>query len=89
MLKLTVAATVAGLFIIAPALAAETLQCTDADMKKLNNMIHETAADPAMKHQVEMAMAEEETAMAAAHKKHFITCRTHLNKSEMELMAHN
>ena len=89
MLKYAIAAAVAGMFSIAPAFAAGDLKCTDADMKKLGEMIHEMSSDPAMKHNVEMAMAEEQTAMAAAHRKHLITCKTHLNKAEMELMAHN
>ena len=89
MLKFAIAATVAGLFSIGPAFAGEMLHCDEASIKKLDAMIHEAAADPAMKHQTEMAMAEEQTAMNAMHKKHFITCATHLNKSEMELMAHN
>ena len=89
MLKFAIAAVVAGVFSIAPAFAAGDLKCDEASMKKLSEMIHEEAADPAMKHQVEMAMAEEQTAMDAAHKKHFITCKTHLNKAEHELMAPN
>ena len=89
MLKFAIAATVAGMFSIAPAFAGEMLHCDAASVKKLEGMIHKTAADPAMKHQAEMAMAEEATAMDAMHKKHMKTCATHLNKAEMELMAHN
>ena len=89
MLKFAIAAAVAGMFSIVPAFAGEMLHCDDASVKMLDGMIHKAAADPAMKHNVEMAMSEEHTAMNAMHKKHMITCATHLNKSEMELMAHN
>ena len=88
MLKFVIAATVAGLFSMAPAFAGEMLHCDAASVKMLEGMIHKTAADPAMKHQAEMAMAEEATAMGAMHKKHMKTCATHLNKAEMDLMAH-
>jgi hypothetical protein len=88
MLKFAIAAAVAGMVSIAPAFAGEMLHCDDASMKMLDGMIHKAAADPAMKPQAEMAMAEEHTAMNAMHKKHMKTCATHLNMAEKDLMAH-
>ena len=52
MLKLAIAATVAGMFSIAPAFADEMMKCDEANMMKMDKMVMETT-DPAMNKQME------------------------------------
>ena len=84
MLKYAVAAAVAGLFTITPALAEEMMKCDDANMMKMDMMVKE-ANDPMMKTQMEMAMSEMTMAMDAKKASKMDECEMHLNKAAMEL----
>jgi len=84
MLKYAVAAAVAGLFTITPALAEEMMKCDDANMMKMDMMVKE-ANDPMMKTQMEMAMSEMTMAMDAKKAGKMDECEMHLNKAAMEL----
>ncbi len=86
MLKFAVAAAVAGLFSITPALADEMMKCDDASMMKMDMMVKETT-DPMMKKQMEMAMSEMTMAMEAMKANNMDECEMHLNKAAMELKA--
>jgi hypothetical protein len=84
MLKYAIAAAVAGLFSITPALADEMMKCDDADMMKMDMMVKE-ANDPMMKKQMEMAMGEMTMAMDAKKASKMDECEMHLNNAAMEL----
>lgn len=86
MLKLAIAATVAGLFTITPAFAAEMMECNKESMMKVQEMI-DADTDPAMMKQVEMAKAEVMKADEAKNANKMEDCATHLNKAAMELKA--
>jgi hypothetical protein len=83
MLKFAIAATVAGLFSIAPAFAAEMMKCDEADMMKMQKMI-DADVDPGMKKQVEMANGEMKMAMDAMKASKADECAMHLNKAAEE-----
>jgi len=83
MLKFAIAATVAGLFTIAPAFADEMMKCDDANMMKMQKMIDDDK-DPAMKKQVDMANEEMKMAGDAMHANKMDECEMHLNKAAME-----
>ena len=84
MLKYAIAAAVAGLFSITPALADEMMKCDDANLMKMDMMVKE-ATDPMMKNQMEMAMGEMTMAMDAKKASKMDECEMHLNKAAMEL----
>ncbi len=86
MLKFVIAATVAGMFSIAPAFADEMMKCDDANMMKMDKMVKETT-DPAMQKQMEMASSEMTMAMDSMKASKMDDCEMHLNKAAMELKA--
>jgi hypothetical protein len=86
MLKVAIAATVAGLFSITPAFADEMMKCDEANMMKMQKMI-DADTDPAMKKQVDMANGEMKMAGDAMHASKMDECEMHLNKAAMELKA--
>jgi hypothetical protein len=84
MFKYAIAAAVAGLFAVTPALADEMMKCDDANMMKMEAMVKE-ANDPMMKKQMETAMGEMTMAMDAKKASKMDECEMHLNKAAMEL----
>ena len=84
MLKYAIAAAVAGLFTVMPAVAQEMMKCDDANMMKMDMMVKETT-DPMKKAQMEMAMGEMTMAMEAKKANKMDECEMHLNKAAMEL----
>jgi hypothetical protein len=85
MLKFAIAATVAGMFSIAPAFADEMMKCDDASMKKMQGDI-DADKKPEMKKQVDMANGEMKMAMDAMHANKIDECAMHLNKAAKEFM---
>ncbi len=85
MLKFVIAATVAGMFSIAPAFADDMMKCDDANMMKMQKEI-DADTNPAMKKQVDMANGEMKMAMDAMHAKKMDDCEMHLNKAAKEFM---
>jgi hypothetical protein len=79
MLKFAIAAAVAGLFAITPAVAQEMMKCDDANMMKMDMMVKE-ANDPMMKKQIEMAMGEMTMAMDAKKASKMEECEMHLTR---------
>jgi outer membrane lipoprotein-sorting protein len=88
MMKFAIAAAVAAMFVVSPAFAAGKLKCNAASMKKLDGMVHDMMADPKMKKQAEMAMAESEMAGKLKKKGDIKGCAMHLNMGQEDLMAH-
>ena len=85
MLKFAIAATVAGLFTIAPAFADEMMKCDDANMMKMQKEI-DADTNPKMKKQVDMANEEMKMAGDAMHAKKMDECAMHLNQAAKEFM---
>jgi hypothetical protein len=85
MLKFAIAAAVAGMFSIAPALADEMMKCEEATMMKFQKEV-DADTKPEMKKQVDMANAEMKMAMDAMHASKMDECEMHLNKAAKEFM---
>ena len=85
MLKFAIAATVAGLFTIAPAFADEMMKCDDANMMKMQKEI-DADTNPGMKKQVDMANEEMKMASDAMHANKMDECATHLNQAAKDFM---
>ncbi len=87
-MKYVLAASIAALFAVSPAFAADKLKCNTSSMKKVEMMIKEAMADPKMKKQEEMAMKENEMAGKLKKKGDVKGCAMHLNMAQEELMSH-
>jgi hypothetical protein len=83
MLKLTTAAALAAFFIVTPALADDKLACDDAGMMKLSTMMKEKMD---AKMNTDMAMKENEMAMASKKDGKMDDCAMHMNMAQDELM---
>ena len=88
MLKFAIAAAVAGIVTITPALADEMMKCDDTNMMKMQKEI-DADVDPGMKKQVEMANAEMKMAGDAMHASKMDECAMHLNKAKEEFHKMN
>ena len=82
MKKLFAAITLAGLWVIAPATAAEMATCDDATMMKADEMIKATTD----KGKMEMAMKEMDMAKMAMKDNKADDCSMHLTKVMEETM---
>jgi hypothetical protein len=80
MLKFTLAAAIAGVFMAAPAFAEEMMPCDETSMTKVNQMIDAGKDKP----KVDAAKAEMKMASAAPNAKE---CSVHLNKAAEAMSA--
>jgi hypothetical protein len=83
MLKITAAAALIAAITISPALAMDKLACDDDGMKKVEMMMKEMADK---KTNVEMAMKENDMAMASKKDGKTDDCAMHLNMAQEALM---
>jgi hypothetical protein len=84
MMKFAIVA--AAMLAVTPALAAGKLKCNTTSMKKVDAMMSEAMANPKMKKQEAMAMAENDMAMKAKASGDTKGCAMHLNMAQEELM---
>lgn len=86
MLKYVIAASVAAMFSLTPALADEMMmKCDEASMTEMQKKI-DADVDPGMKKQVDMANEEMKMATDAMHASKTDECAVHLNKAAKEFM---
>jgi hypothetical protein len=86
MVKLTFAAVAAVVMLMAPAQAAEMMECDDASMMKVQDGIDAAMKNPAMKEQEDMAMKELGMAKEAKAASKTGDCKMHLESAMKDLM---
>ncbi|MGH6855450.1 MAG: hypothetical protein ACREDN_08520 [Aestuariivirga sp.] len=84
MIKTIVAASLLAVAFAAPAYAAEMVECDEASMMKLNEMI-KADTDPAMKEAAAMATEQMEKAEMAMKHHDMEDCSKHLTKAKADL----